>query len=326
MSNNDIDKMLGDLAKNDNQKKYARKKRIKFFLKIFLIILLLSTIAGMTFYLSSKKMESEFEDRTGLPDWLTSRKDVEKENEEKEEVNLEGKYPIEIYEWAKNPFDPKEFWAQEGIYDEIYKTIQKDAYAIITAAAWMPASKGDGVNDYIPKTNDVNEKLLDDGFPNPNFSYTLNEDYYKTFMVTIERILNPEFGDWDKDGQFSDIIDKKWLDKNKNKSLTLEWSEKLESEHNLPELYDNRFFGKINKKKQIEIRDSGHDSQRQPILDVDVPVEFFAFDTKGETVILEGNLKFKLLSNEDSSNVNNRVIVKDVEITTKSNLVKSNED
>lgn len=39
--------------------------------------MLLFTIAGMTFYLSLKKMESEFEDRTKLPDWLTNRKDVE---------------------------------------------------------------------------------------------------------------------------------------------------------------------------------------------------------------------------------------------------------
>lgn len=302
---------------------------------ILLSVLVLISIPVFIFLYSWSISNEEFVDKSKSPNQSIANnlnkenkdniadRDKEEEPIEKEKVDLEGKYPIEIYDWSSKPFNSKGFWSKDGIYDEIYDSIRKDASRFITAVSWMPASKGDGVNEYTPKTNDVNKKLLDDGFPNPDFSYTLSEDYYKAFIVGAERILNPTFGEWNSDkeiNRFNDMMENSWWKSLDDKDEVLNWSKKVANNEDLPNLYDGVFWGEINKDRDLNVKEVGQDSLNQPILKVTIPVKFSAFDEYGEIISLEGNLKFTMLSNEDDS-ATNRVVLKDIDISI-GNLIK----
>lgn len=333
MKDNHINDMDEEIKKLSSSKEnFKRHKKTKMIILLFAIILI-SVYIFIILYSPSINNEG-FEDKSESPNQkieynesndsnVIESKEKKVENEIKEEVNLEGQVPIALHDWATEPFNPKEFWSRDGIYNELYTSIEKDAYSFITAVSWMPSSSGDGINEYTPKTNDLNKEFLDDGFANPDFSYTLSEDYYKSFIVGIERILNPIFGGWKADGEmsnFDDMLDSDWWNSQENKDKTLNWNNELLN-RNLPELYDGIFWGEINKDKGFDliVKEIGQDDLNQPILKVNVPIKLSSFDKAGGIVSLEGNLMFTMLSNKDSTNTNNRVVFKDIDIFIQNN-------
>lgn len=308
---------------------------------------IISTIVGLFVFIGAlgagafmMNNNGDFEDKTQKPDWVGKEKE---EEEEPEKVVNKNKYPIELYSWATEAYT-EDFWEQEGIEELVYESLRNNASSFSRGVAWMPTGKESQYDtDELapPSTNDVEQRyIIEDGdeVENPEFSYALQEDYEKAFMIYSEMFLNPVFGDWMghvsgdspkastiEYSQFRELFTHEWWEDNiENKDISslpimAEWDDS-EWNYNFNKDEDYKlFFGRIieSDDSTIEIEEVGHDDENQPILKTITPVEYFAFDKDNKVFSIKGELEMTLQSNVDDFGSLNRVILNDVSLNIK---------
>lgn len=312
----------------DEPSKKGGSKKVVVFSIIGLLVFL--GVLGVGALVMNKN--NDFEDKTAKPDWVGK----EKEEEIEEDDEVLG-YPIELYSWAKNPYSD-DFWEQEGIDDLLSESLRENASSFSRSIAWMPTAKEsqydiEGLAP--PSTNDVEQRyVMEDGdeVENPLFSYALQEDYEKAFIIYTEMLLNPVFGDWGGHLSGTSVSDntitynhlkpmfteKWWTDNVESKGVSTlpimtEWDDS-NWDYNFKEDEPHKlFFGRIveTDERLIISEELGTDEENQPIIKVTLPVEYYAFDKDDEVFSIEGVLNLTLQSNIDDFGSKNRVLIND---------------
>lgn len=297
-------------------------------------VLFVGALIGGAFMLN----KDEFVDKTDDPEWV---------GKEKEEVVVESsrKYPIKMYDWAKQPYSLESFWTEKN--DKMVTEASEANYAIFQSTAWMPSAIGGVLEGEDPGyTNDPKKQTLKNGEDNPYYSYALAEDYRKAYIMYTERLINPLFGGWgmweraDENRKASsfdnlkDIFAVEWWDKNVKEQkngyeklpIFIEKTEGDWDKYNLlEETEDNyldvsqRFFGKINDtpSQQTTVENLGTDSKQMPIIKVVTPVEYAAFNANGKNVQVQAELEMTMRSSHSRFDINNRIEVIDAKLTIK---------
>lgn len=320
------EKTNDDTMEDPNEKKGKSLKVVVF--SVIGLVLFLGVLGFGAFMMNNN---DDFEDKSESPDWVGKEKD----DEEVEEIDEVIGYPIELYSWAKEPYT-ESFWDKEGVEDEVYESLLKDASSFSRVISWMPTAKESqyDIEGLAPtSTNNVEERyIMEDGdeVDNPLFSYALKEDYEKAFMIYTEMFLNPIFGDWGEHlsgtspsestityNHFKHLFTEKWWIENiENKNVSslpimTEWNDsnwKYDFKEDEPY---KLFFGRIieTDERLITADELGSDEEGQPIIKATLPVEYYAFDENGEVFSIDGELSLTLQSNVDDFGSSNRVIM-----------------
>lgn len=333
-------KGVDDNFKEDNEDDGKSTKRVIVITSIGLALFIIILIIGAVLL----QRPQDFEDKTAEPDWVSKEDDFEDDD-----YFIEEEHPVEVYEWAKQPYDEDTFW-EEGIEDEILEVSKDDYRNFYFAISWMPSGLENEFNDGEldgPYTNDVEQRYLDDVDgeeleENPEFSYALVEDYEKAIVVHTERLLNPTFGGWAsaqismgdgreiKDERYynnlRNIFSEDWWEANIKEHedytklpVMAEWNIGEWDKYNLAEretFEQGVFYGQLNETEGniIETEIVGLDEEDQPIVDVSIPVKYAALDENGESLEVLGNLKLTFESNQNSIDVRERVVISDAEL------------
>lgn len=284
------------------------------------------------------KDDSEFVDKTETPDWVDK---APTEEEVVESGFWDFEHPVELREWAKEPFVRDEFWTQEGI-EEVILDASREMQSFYSTVAWMKSGLPHPYEDEElagPYTNDISKRYLEDGSDNPYFSYALSEDYQKAYVTYTERLLNPVFGGWSPfqsleegvkgNNRFDDLDDmfsNDWWNSNIKKNedysnlpIFAEWNSGDWSQYDLAERDANKygvFYGEIveSEDRYVTIENIGIDEEEQVIIKVSSPVDYSAFGSDGELIKVTGTLELTLRSDMEKLNVENRIIIDDANL------------
>lgn len=344
--NDELEKMMKQAAKgiddNINKKKKENKKSTKkvvIFTSIGLVLFIATLIVGAILL----KKPQEFEDKTASPDWVDNEGVVNIES-----PPLEVEYPIEVYEWAKEPYNQDTFW-EEGMEKEILNVSKDDYRNFYFAISWMPSGLENEFNKGEldePYTNDVSKRYIENEGKyeeNPNFSYALVEDYEKAIVVHTQRLLNPTFGGWAEvqvpategreikdDRQYNnlkDIFSQEWWNENikeyedyTNLPIMAEWNPGEWDKYNLAQkelIEQGMFYGQVNETEGniIVAEIAGIDEEGQAVIDVTIPVKYVALGESGNNVEITGSLELTLESNQDSIDVRERIVISNAKLT-----------
>lgn len=170
---------------------------------------------------------------------------------------------------------------------------------------------------------------LEDGSFNPFYSLLTTEDVEYFFGNSVQRFLNPVFGEWGMfqhpEGPFDSVVEGFPADNFRSLFTEDWWNENIENgdASNLPVLADwneddyggldlvqnnERWFGEITS-HDISVEGSSADTE---ILS-SMGVEYTSYDSSGGTVSREGTLEITVVPNiEDLSDPDNRLIISDV--------------
>lgn len=347
--NENLDEMMKSASEkvdyNDNNNKGNKKGKSTKKVIIFTVIGLLLFGAVLATGAFMMNENDEFVDKSEDPDWVDKDNvatEVDDDDEFLDEWNFER--PIEVSDWAMNPFVQSEFWEEEGIEDKILEKSREELQGFYSSVSWISSGIPSGYDDpgiAGPYTNNIEERFLEDESENPEFSYALSEDYQKAYVVYTERLLNPSFGGWAvvqssdlvsvKDNriynQLRDMFSNEWWDNNVKESedytglpIITEWTNGDWDKYDLAEREANRygvFYGVIddNEDRYVTSENIGSDEENQPIMQVSSPVKYYAFGKDKKLVEISGTLELTLQSNSDTLNVENRVIISDAKLT-----------
>lgn len=121
---------------------------------------------------------------------------------------VEGKeYPVDVEEWAASDitFQLEE---NDGILpEETIKKIDKSLWGLDIYSAAQSSLPLEAAGF----TSDDAQMFLEDGTPNPMYSYWTAESFTREAGMSIERLLNPTFGGWSK-YQYGSINDPAGMD------------------------------------------------------------------------------------------------------------------
>lgn len=342
-SNNNLDEMMKNATQkveyegedNNSEKKPSKKVVIFSIVGTLLFIGILAVGAIMI------QKPQDFEDKTKTPGWVDEQKGLKESKNKGYDYDFSDvEQPIKLREWAQNPYNKNSFWNKDGIEEELLKISKEEYKNFYFSIFWMPSGIDHGHKDETlagPYTNDVS-KQFENGKPNPNFSYTLAEDYEKAYVIYTERLLNPMFGNWSstqsygdykvptkENGKFNELRDmfsSKWWNENideykdySNLPVLVEWEKDNWSQYNLAkrdvDIY-GVFYGQVNETENnlITVEILGVDELfEQPIIKVKTPVKYSAFKENGSLAEIEGTLELTLQANENSLDSNNRIII-----------------
>lgn len=314
---------------NDNKKNKKTKKVI------------ISTSVGLGLFMSALivgplllKNQEDFEDKTETPSWVS--KENEKKSEEKSKKEWDFDYPIEVHEWSKQPYDRATFWTEKNT-DEIMKQ-GENIKGLNESLLSIPSSKEHGYDDPNGQlvgayTNDPTKEYNEDGSENKMFSYAVKEDYVKSFVVNVERILNPVFGEWvfsQRAGrdlkseqtyeELEDMFTPEWWSANIKEGqdysklpLVVDWNGDDWGGLKFAERVDGRygtFYGEIVATEENPVTGSikGYDERGARIVELKIPVQYKAFG-EDDYLIKKGTLTVEMRSNILDIDSRSRVIL-----------------
>lgn len=278
----------------------------------------------------------EFEDRTETPTWVSEQAEQE---EQAQTISMwDFEYPVNVPEWTKQPFSIENVINNEDVLAEVHEFAESIS-AVESSTAWMPSGVEGNWEGAAPAyTNNIDEQFINDNIPNPDYSYTLREDYLSAYSVYIQRLINPTFGEWIfaqryipaspmKDNNtyrvLSDMFSDEW------------WNNNIETDtdySSLPLLADwdgdnfgglefaqensryGTFFGVVNETEDeyVTVESLGQDDRESEILKIDTPVKFVAFGTEG-LIEKHGTISMTLASNDEPV-APNRVVITNAEL------------
>lgn len=266
-----------------------------------------------------------------------------KEIPKEQQVNVwDFKYPIDVEDWTKQQYDP------HSLSDEKFRSkllaYSKKYQQFYNSVSWMPSGvKGNWKGAEEPYTNETwNKFIVDkDGInkKNPKYKYVLKEDYEIAYIISIQRFINPVFGDWvfaqrvpgkklHGDPTFNhlkNLFHEDWwttnIKENEDYSklpILVDWNADnfggLEFAEKTPGEYGT-FFGVIDETDDKQITSSivGTDKNGENILEVTTPIKYVAWGIDNSKITKYGSLKLTFVSNDDITRVNNRVVISNVE-------------
>lgn len=340
MMNNEENKSLEELMKAATQSvdeslpSPEKDNKSKKIIGVAVVGVLL--VGGLIFAGKSLFFDNEdFVDQTKNPGVIA---DGEGPTELKDLWDFE--YTAEVPEWTKAPFSQESFLADEAKMEEMYDWANS-IEAIEFATAWLPSKNiiPDGEEKSL-YTNQLSEEKLENGMPNMYFSYTLKEDYLRTFAIGINRLLNPVFGNWvfnqhsiegkpSKDGpsftQLKDMFSESWWTANVSENtdysklpVVADWEGDSFGGLQFADRNSDvlgTFYGIITETEEnpvvVEELTSGH--RGAPVFKITVPVSFYA---KGEndTIKKTGTLTLTLEPNKYEYSEMYRVVISDANL------------
>lgn len=333
---NNLNEMLKAASENaDNFSENKSKNKSKK--KAIWITLGSMTAFGVLLFAGALMLRpQEFEDKTESPTWVSEQKDREEQAEKISMWNFE--YPVDVPEWTKQPFSLESIVEDEKTLAKAHE-FAESIQAIQSSLSWMPS--GELLNDEEGYTNDIAEEFIGDNIPNPDYSYTLREDYLTAYSTYIQRLINPTFGDWIfaqryipaqpmKDNNtyrvLSDMFSDEWWDNNIEENydysalpLLADWEG--DNFGGLEFAQENSrygtFFGVVNETEDdyVTIESLGVDERESEILKIDTPVKFVAFGTQGP-IEKHGTVSITLASNNEPIS-QNRVVITHSELILK---------
>lgn len=303
--------------------------------------IIISTSVGLGLFMSALiigplllKNQEDFEDKTETPGWVL--KEDEKKTEENNKKEWDFNYPIEVHEWSKQPYDRAAFWT-----DNNTKKIMKQGESIKglnESLLSIPSGQDHGYDDPNGQlvgayTNDPMKEHKEDGSKNKMFSYAVKEDYVKSFVVNVERILNPVFGEWvfaqraDRNLKaeqtyevLQDVFTNEWWSANIKEDqdysklpLVVDWNGDDWGGLSFAERVNGRygtFYGEIVATDENPVTGSikGYDEKGAHIVELKVPVQYKAFG-EDDYLIKKGTLTIELSSNVRDIDSRSRVIL-----------------
>lgn len=306
--------------------------------KVITIIAGIMVIFGVLLYAGSIGLKpQEFEDKTNTPEWVESQ--IEKERIMVENSEWKFEYPVKVPNWSKQPYKLGSVLNNQGqLYDELINFAEQ--FPDIKGYTAMMPSGIQGNWEGAPPiyTNNTYEETLEDGTPNPYYSYTLREDYLIAYSTYLQRLINPTFGEWIfaqryvpnkplKDNQtfeiLKDMFSENWWNSNIKKDvdysalpILVDWEGNDFGELKFAEREPGRygtFFGVVNDSEgRFVVAESlGKDSRNAEILKINTPVKYVAFGANKDLIEIPGNLIMTLASNNKASE-HNRVVIIDV--------------
>lgn len=278
----------------------------------------------------------EFEDVTKNPEWVDDQTVALVEKEENSKWDFE--YPDEVPKWSKKEYSVDSVIKNKDTYNEIIEHAD-NIQDLNSSTSWMPSAIQSGSSPVY--TNNTWESELSDGVANPRFSYTLQEDYKLAYVTYLERLINPTFGGWIfsqratpakpyKDDEayevLKDMFSAEWWDNNIKSGedytslpILADWNGDnfggLEFAERVPGRYGT-FFGKVNEGegKYVTVETLGPDSNGAEILNISTPIVYSAFGVDDEIINKFGTINMKLASNDNISQLNNRVVIIDIDL------------
>lgn len=286
-----------------------------------------------------------FEDKTAIKN---SNNNVQEPSEPEfaEASNDEWsfQYPVEVQDWTKRKYDQGYFLINE----DNEKVILKDAQNIpgfYNSVSWMPSGiKGNWEGADEPYTNNISEIYLKDKAgrytknKNPKYKYALKEDYEKAYLLSIQRLINPTFGEWvfaqrsdnktlRNDTTFNvlkDMFHEDWWNENVKEGedysklpILVDWNQDdfggLEFAERIPGRYGT-FFGAIDESGDKKVQSSvlGTNDKGVNIIEVTTPVKYSAFGRDDKIINKYGTIKLTFGSSDTS---HNPIIITSVEFS-----------
>lgn len=330
-------KISDDYGDNNgiNKKKKSTKKVI--VLTISGLLLFAGILSAGAIFMNKPQ---SFEDKTKIPDWVEKKDEEEYEDDLIDEWDFE--VPVELKDWASNPYISEAFWDNKKIEGVLLEEA-REKRGLYSATSWMKSGLPSPYDDEEiagPYTNDISKRYAEDGVSdNPEFSYALAEDYQKAYILYTERLLNPTFGGWSsmqysdvdikrniKFNQLKDMFSNQWWKENienpdnyKNLPILVEWEKGDWDKYSLPEKETTNqgiFYGEVveDEDRYISIENIGIDEENQAILKVNSPVKYYAKDINDDLIEITGTLELTLQSNSENLNVENRVIITEAKL------------
>lgn len=327
---------IEEFEDKDQNTQLADKKDT--YKKAVTIVMGIMVAFGVLLYVGSIGLRpQEFKDETNIPSWVKTQ--TEKEKFESENSEWKFEYPVKVPNWSKQPYKLGSVLNNQGqLYDELINFAEQ--FPDIKGYTAMMPSGIQGNWEGAPPiyTNNTYEETLEDGTPNPYYSYTLREDYLIAYSTYLQRLLNPTFGEWVfaqryvpnkpmKNNQtfeiLRDMFSENWWNNNIKKDtdysalpVLADWEGNdfggLEFAEREPGRYGT-FFGVVNDSEgRLVVAESlGKDSRNAEILKINTPVKYVAFGANKDLIEIPGNLIMTLASNNKASE-HNRVVIIDV--------------
>lgn len=278
---------------------------------------------------------SEFVNKTKEPGWVSDLENKKNEMMYTQEWDFE--YPVEIPSWAKKEFSQDFFENEEEIleYTSSIEGLQTALIQIPSKHTNIHTQRGETSNKY---TSNVDEMFLENGEKNEYYRHALREDYEMAFAMVSQRLLNPLFGEWvfAQKSDFSlkgntqyealrNMFEDTWWNKTVSKEdysklpILVDWTG---SDWNDIELADRvsgqygTFYGVIEESKERKIisKTSAADELGQRVIDLELPVTYYAFRKNGGTIQRKGTLHFSLKSSENSMPQDFKVLATDAKL------------
>ena len=327
-NNNNLEDML-DVAKEEIDIETTKKRPIKMFAIIgtMMVVLAISLVISKIII-----KPQDFVDLTDKSGSIHTK-----------EYGSDGywnfEYPTKVPTWSKQVFN-QSFVTEK---DNTYKSLMKFAegyHDIVAFTAAMPSGIAGDWEDAPPAyTNDLSQEKID-GFENPLFSYTLQEDYLIAYANYVHRLINPVFGDWVfaqryvpskplKNNNDLEILksmfDPQWWETNIVKDtdytklpILVDWDGDNFGGLEFAELEPGRYgtwYGVVNTDEEniVLVENLGRDERNSPILQIKTPIKYSAFGFDDKIIEKTGELELTLMSNP-VGHMLNRVVIKDAKL------------
>lgn len=221
----------------------------------------------------------------------------------------DGKYfPVEMDDWEKKPIAETD--APNKDRDSILNTVLNSSSDLHSASSTLP-SEASGF------TSNQDEAVLDDGLPNPQYSYWTAELFQVEAHSSIERLINPVYGDWERfqysafdagrkfdPSIFNDIFTQRFIEENSGKQpreylpVFADWEANDYGESRLLGNGGPRWFGKIENSTTDFIYD---DKKGAYTAKFKGNVVFTAWTKDEKKLTRKGTLELTFVPNDDSS-------------------------
>lgn len=336
---NEKDSSLEEMFKkaSEEQSQYTgspdKSKKRNIIIASSVTALALASIIGIGAF--NMNNNSEFENKTKEPGWISNLEKKEKDSAYLQEWDFD--YPIKIESWAKGEFSRYFFEKEKEVleYTKKIEGLQTALVQISSKDTIIHTKDGKTSNEY---TSDLNERFLENGKENPYYRHALKEDYEMAFAVITQRLINPLFGKWvfAQKADFSlkdntqyeslkDIFDETWWNNNVSKSdysslpILVDWTGSEWNDIGLADRIDGQygtFYGVIDESPERKIisKSTGIDELGERIIKFEVPITYYAFRQNGGNVEKKGTLHFSLKSTENSQYQELKLVATDAKL------------
>lgn len=242
----------------------------------------------------------------------------------------ENPIPFEHEKWQAAPYtaqvtgkDKSSQVPNDDLRSSILSSVAKgslDGGGLASAASTLP-SEAAGF------TSDLDKQTMEDGTPNPMFSYWTEEQFSAEVGIMTERLLNPVFGGWENyqypeykantefdTALISDLFTSNWSESNSAKPhseyvpVLADWnSDNYGGKYNLTDVA--RWFGKVTSSSTTFTYD---ESKLNYTATYEAKVKFTAWTKDQKKVERTGTLTLNLVpavTQEYGNNTSNRVLI-----------------
>ena len=352
--NQDIDELLKNATESvdDNYSEVVSTQENKTGKVIIVGVTLFAILVGVGVALIPKA--NEFIDKSAKPSWV-----IEELEKPQGVVDIyKIKYPVDVPEWTKQPASKFTPHTVKADYESIREWTSSLAN-VQNELNWLPSSQySDGLAEGdvettteeatgeifeisvdVSITNDLEKQFVGEGnetYENPNFYYTLREDYEITYAVGVQQLINPIFGAWSSAQHSGDydikssstfnilkrVMSDKWWESNIKENedysrlpILADWNRDdfggLALITGDDKVGTGHFFGQVinTDESNPTFTEVGTGHFGRPIFETSTPVKFVTFLEGGATKELTGVLKLTLSPNEYEFNSENRVVI-----------------